>query len=75
MSCCFVCLAGLPADNYSRMHKKSGAWMSAFRGQSKNADPSGEHVYPIIINNNNFAKGGEASRQTLCLHMFFQSEK
>jgi peptidyl-dipeptidase Dcp len=37
-------------DNYARATKRSGAWMSAFRRQSRG-------VLPIIVNNNNFAKG------------------
>jgi len=37
-------------DNFARPTKRSGAWMSSFRLQSCG-------VLPIIINNNNFAKG------------------
>ena len=41
-------------DNFARAGKRSGAWMSALRDQSR----SGDHaVLPIIVNNNNFAKG------------------
>ena len=40
-------------DNYARPTKRSGAWMSAYREQSRNG---GEPVVPIIVNNNNFAK-------------------
>ena len=40
------------SDNFARPTKRSGAWMSAYRWQSR-AD--GE-VLPIIVNNNNFAK-------------------
>jgi peptidyl-dipeptidase Dcp len=43
-------------DNFARATKRSGAWMSAFRKQSRN-DGSGHDALPIIINNNNFAKG------------------
>jgi peptidyl-dipeptidase Dcp len=43
-------------DNYARPNKKSGAWMSEYRTQCRNADASGEHVIPIIVNNNNFNK-------------------
>ncbi len=39
-------------DNFARSSKRSGAWMSAYRWQSR-AD--GE-VIPIVVNNNNFAK-------------------
>lgn len=40
-------------DNFARQTKRSGAWMSELRSQS------GLHggVYPIVLNNNNFAKG------------------
>ncbi len=41
------------SDNYARPNKRGGAWMSAYRWQSR-AD--GETL-PIIVNNNNFAKG------------------
>jgi peptidyl-dipeptidase Dcp len=41
------------SDNYARPNKRGGAWMSAYRWQSR-AD--GE-MLPIIVNNNNFAKG------------------
>lgn len=37
-------------DNYARPNKRSGAWMSEYRGQKKG-------VVPIIVNNNNFNKG------------------
>ncbi len=40
-------------DNFARPTKRSGAWMSAYRWQSRN----GEEVLPIVVNNNNFAKG------------------
>ncbi len=41
------------ADNYARPGKRSGAWMSSFRDQ-RGLDGA---VSPIIINNNNFARG------------------
>lgn len=41
------------ADNYARAGKRSGAWMSSFRDQH-GLDGA---VSPIIINNNNFARG------------------
>ncbi len=44
-------------DNFARASKRSGAWMSAFRLQSRNVDEGGSATLPIIINNNNFAKG------------------
>ena len=42
-------------DNYARSTKRSGAWMSSFRKQSRAQGE--ERVIPIVINNNNFAKG------------------
>jgi len=45
-------------DNFARASKRSGAWMSSFRKQSRNVAHAGdEAALPIIINNNNFAKG------------------
>jgi peptidyl-dipeptidase Dcp len=45
-------------DNFARPTKRSGAWMSAYRMQSKNGGSGGDaSVLPIIVNNNNFAKG------------------
>jgi peptidyl-dipeptidase Dcp len=41
-------------DNFARASKRSGAWMSSFRKQSRS---SGIDELPIIVNNNNFAKG------------------
>ena len=41
-------------DNFARTTKRSGAWMSSFREQSRSG---AEDALPIIINNNNFAKG------------------
>jgi peptidyl-dipeptidase Dcp len=40
-------------DNFARSGKQSGAWMSSYRDQESF---DGE-VAPIIVNNNNFAKG------------------
>ncbi|MDH4288606.1 MAG: M3 family metallopeptidase [Aquincola sp.] len=39
-------------DNFARPSKRSGAWMSPYRQQTKN----GGVVMPIVANNNNFAK-------------------
>ena len=39
-------------DNFARSTKRSGAWMSAYRWQSR---LDGE-VIPVVVNNNNFAK-------------------
>ena len=44
-------------DNFLRQHKKSGAWMSDYRSQSRTASADGSSVTPVIVNNNNFAKG------------------
>ncbi|MBV8888356.1 MAG: M3 family metallopeptidase [Alphaproteobacteria bacterium] len=43
-------------DNFARPGKRSGAWMSSYRDQQS---LDGE-VLPIIVNNNNFAKGSPA---------------
>ena len=47
-------------DNFARAGKRSGAWMSALRDQSRSG---AQAALPIIVNNNNFAKGapGEAT--------------
>ena len=42
-------------DNFARATKRSGAWMSSLRWQNRNA-PGGAEL-PVILNNNNFAKG------------------
>jgi len=39
-------------DNFARPSKRSGAWMSSLRQQTRN----GGEVIPIVLNNNNFAK-------------------
>ncbi len=39
-------------DNFARPSKRSGAWMSSLRQQSHNAG-----ALPIVVNNNNFARG------------------
>ena len=36
-------------DNYMRINKRSGAWMSEFRSQSRNAGIDGAHVIPIVV--------------------------
>jgi len=66
-------------DNYARPNKQSGAWMSEFRGQSRNwnalsfaedahapgvtvtSAPAGGDQLPIVINNNNFARGADGA--------------
>jgi peptidyl-dipeptidase Dcp len=40
-------------DNFARPNKRSGAWMSSLRWQHRN----GGVQLPVILNNNNFAKG------------------
>lgn len=52
----------LPTDNFMRQHKQSGAWMSDYRAQSRTGSEDGSSVVPIIVNNNNFAKGSEVRR-------------
>jgi peptidyl-dipeptidase Dcp len=44
-------------DNFARPTKRSGAWMSAYRMQSRNGAAGFDRVVPIVVNNNNFAKG------------------
>jgi len=43
------------SDNYARPAKRSGAWMSAYRWQSR----AGGETLTIIANHNNFARGPE----------------
>ena len=43
-------------DNFARPTKRSGAWMSSLRWQNRNV-PAGAAELPVIMNNNNFAKG------------------
>lgn len=40
-------------DNFARASKRSGAWMSSYRDQEKLRGD----IRPIVVNNNNFAKG------------------
>jgi peptidyl-dipeptidase Dcp len=42
-------------DNFARTTKRSGAWMSSFRQQSRNVGATG--AIPVVVNNNNFARG------------------
>ena len=48
-------------DNFARPSKRSGAWMSAYRMQSRNGGAGAAPVLPIIVNNNNFAKGAKGA--------------
>jgi peptidyl-dipeptidase Dcp len=53
-------------DNFARPNKRSGAWMSALRWQHRNGEGRAEEL-PVILNNNNFARGaaGEATLLSL----------
>jgi peptidyl-dipeptidase Dcp len=53
-------------DNFARPSKRSGAWMSALRWQNRNA-PSGGCELPVILNNNNFAKGSPGAPTLLSI--------
>jgi len=44
-------------DNFARPNKRSGAWMSSLRLQARNTGPGAAAQLPVILNNNNFAKG------------------
>ena len=50
-------------DNFARGGKRSGAWMSALRWQRRNGGPE----LPIILNNNNFARGATGAPTLLSL--------
>ena len=53
-------------DNYARPNKRSGAWMSSLRQQSRN-EPDGRPALPVVLNNNNFAKGAPGAPALLSL--------
>lgn len=53
-------------DNYARATKRSGAWMNALRWQHRNAEGGGEQL-PVILNNNNFARGAPGAPTLLSL--------
>jgi peptidyl-dipeptidase Dcp len=63
-------------DNFARASKRSGAWMSSLRWQNRNA-PAAVGVdrnatlalaeLPVILNNNNFAKGAAGEPTLLSL--------
>ena len=44
-------------DNFARASKRSGAWMSSLRWQRRNGVAATAEGLPIILNNNNFARG------------------
>src|SRR5689334_1007762 len=48
-------------DNFARPGKQSGAWSSRYRDQKDMDEP----VAPIVVNNNNFARGGTGGEPTL----------
>jgi peptidyl-dipeptidase Dcp len=50
-------------DYFARPSKRSGAWMSSFRGQQKLDGPQ----LPIVVNVMNFAKGAEGEASLLSL--------
>ena len=45
------------ADHFARPDKRSGAWMSSFRSQEDMSHHGEAAAAPIIVNNNNFARG------------------
>lgn len=56
-------------DNFARPGKRSGAWMSSLRWQTRNL-PAAEDAsagLPVILNNNNFAKGAPGAPTLLSL--------
>jgi peptidyl-dipeptidase Dcp len=44
-------------DNFARATKRSGAWMASYRLQSRHGAAGDGAVTPIVVNNNNFARG------------------
>jgi len=50
-------------DNFARAGKRSGAWMSSLRWQRRN----GGSQLPIILNNNNFARGAPGAPTLLSM--------
>ncbi len=53
-------------DNFARAAKRSGAWMSSLRAQSRN-EPGGGSALPVVLNNNNFARGAPGAPTLLSL--------
>jgi peptidyl-dipeptidase Dcp len=53
-------------DNFARPAKRSGAWMSTLRQQSRN-EPGGGSAIAVVLNNNNFAKGAPGAPTLLSL--------
>ncbi len=54
-------------DNFARLSKRSGAWMSALRWQAHNVAPGQPAQLPVIVNNNNFARGAAGEPTLLSL--------
>ena len=54
-------------DNFARPNKRSGAWMSALRWQTRNVPEGAAAQLPVILNNNNFAKGSAGEPTLLSL--------
>ena len=54
-------------DNFARPNKRSGAWMSALRWQAHNVAPGQPAQLPVIVNNNNFARGAAGEPTLLSL--------
>ena len=56
-------------DNFARPSKRSGAWMSALRWQSRNGGDAAlpQAQIPLIVNNNNFARGAAGEPTLLSL--------
>ena len=50
-------------DYFARPSKRSGAWMSSFRGQRR----LGQDVRPLVVNVLNFAKGGDGGPTLLSI--------
>ncbi len=44
-------------DNFARATKRGGAWMDLYRYQRSSDDNLDGNILPIVVNNNNFAKG------------------
>ncbi len=61
-------------DNFARPTKRSGAWMSSLRWQNRNVPQGvamtveeGAAEIPVILNNNNFAKGAPGAPTLLSM--------
>jgi peptidyl-dipeptidase Dcp len=53
-------------DNFARPSKRSGAWMSSLRWQCLQGE-DGRRELPLIVNNNNFARGAPGAPTLLSL--------